>query len=64
MEFWDRELCIKWRIIDSLHNPDLSALVVGHVTPYKVKKEGYLLGSRLIITGRMLFFVVEQVFCP
>ena len=21
--FWDKELYIKWRIIDSLHNPDL-----------------------------------------
>ena len=33
-KFWDRGLYIHWHVIDSLHNPDLSViLVVGHVTP-------------------------------
>ena len=34
--FWDTGLYIKWCIIDSLHNPDLSIILVGHVTPYKL----------------------------
>ena len=37
--FWDRGLYIKWCIIDSLHDPDLSVILVGHVTPYKIKKK-------------------------
>ena len=31
--FWDRGLYIKWRIIDSLHDQDLSIITVGHVWP-------------------------------
>ena len=47
---------------DSLHNPDLRAIVVGHVTLYKIKKECYLLRSCLVDAGRMLLFMVKQVF--
>ena len=36
-------------IIDNLPNPDLSIIVVGHVTPYKIKKECFLLRSCLDI---------------
>ena len=39
VSFGDRGLCVKRHIIDSVHNPDLSIIMVGHVTPYKVKKE-------------------------
>ena len=34
--------------MESLHNPDLSVILVGHVTPYKIKKERYLLRSFLV----------------
>ena len=37
-EYWSG---IKWHIIDSLHNPDLSTIVVGHVTPLQ-NQEGML----------------------
>ena len=30
---------MKRHIVDSVHNPDLSIMMVGHVSPYKVKKE-------------------------
>ena len=62
--FWDQGLYIKWHIIDSLHNGDLSAFVVGHVTLYKIKEECYLLRNCLVDVGRMLLFMVEQVFLP
>ena len=57
---WDRGLYIKWRIIDSLHNPDLRVTMA----PYKIKKECYLLRSCLVDAGRMLLSMVEQVFLP
>ena len=53
---------VKWRIIDDLHNADLSANVVGRGTLYKIKKECYLLRSCLVDAGRILLFMVEQVF--
>ena len=34
------------------------------MTPYKIKKECYLLRSCLVDTRRMLLFMVEQVFLP
>ena len=37
-EYWSG---IKWHIIDSLHNPDLSTIVVGRVTPLQ-NQEGML----------------------
>ena len=40
--FWDRGLYNKRCIIDSLHTPYLSTIVVSHVAPYKIKKEYYL----------------------
>ena len=33
-----------------------------HVTPYKIGKACYLLRSCLVGAGRMLLFMVEQVF--
>ena len=39
-------------------------MVVGHVTPYKLKKECCLLRSCLADARRMLVFMVEQVFLP
>ena len=44
-------------IIDNLPNPDLNIVVVGHVTPYKIKKGCFLSRSCLGIA-----FMVEQVF--
>ena len=58
--FRDRGLDIKWHIIESVYDPDLSIIVVGHVTLYKIRKECYLLRSCL--AGRMLLFMAEQVF--
>ena len=52
----------KWHIIDSLHNPDLTGILMGHETPYKIKKECFLLRSCHADARRMLFFMVEQVF--
>ena len=50
---------IKSHSIDSLHNPDLRAVVVvGLVTTYKIKKECYLLRSCLD-ARRILLFTVE-----
>lgn len=34
------------------------------MTPYKIKKECYLLRSFLVGTRRMLFFMAEQTFLP
>ena len=34
------------------------------MTPYKIKKECYLLRSCLVNARRMLLFMVEQVFLP
>ena len=34
------------------------------MTPYKIKKECYLLSSCLVGARKMLFFMVEQVFLP
>ena len=56
--FWDRGLYIKWCIIDSLHNPDVSDIVA----PYKIKAEYYLLRSCLVDTMKMLLLSIEQVF--
>ena len=62
--FWDREVYIKWRIIDSLHDPDLSIVIVSHVTHYKTKKERCHLRSCLGGAGKMLLSMVELVFLP
>ena len=37
-KFWRLMLCQKWCFIDSLHDPDLRVIMVGHVTLYKIKK--------------------------
>ena len=34
------------------------------MTPYKIKKENYLLKSAPVAARRMLLFMVEQVFLP
>ena len=47
-----------------LQNPDLSSIVVGHVTPYKIKKQCYLLRHCIAPAGKVLLFTVEQVFLP
>ena len=36
--------------------------MVGHVTPHKLKNVYYLLRSCFVYAGRMIPFVVEQVF--
>ena len=46
--------------MDSLHNPDLSVIVVGHVTLYNIKKECYLLIS-CFVNARKLLFMIEQI---
>ena len=35
---------------------------MGHVTPYKIKKDCFLLRSCLVGARRMLLFMIEQVF--
>lgn len=49
-------------MIDSSHDPDLSVMLVSHVTPYEVEKECRLFRSCLVDAGRMSLFVVEPVF--
>ena len=61
--FWDRELYIKWHTIDGLPNPDRSAIVVGHVTLYKIKKECYLLRSCLLVQGECCCLWLSRYFC-
>lgn len=52
-------------LLTVLQNPELSSIVVGHVTPYKIKKECYLLRLCIVPAGKMmLLFRVEQVFLP
>ena len=52
-------------LLTVLQNPDLSSIVVGHVTPYKIKKECYLLRHCIVPAGKMmLLFRVEQIFLP
>ena len=54
--FWTRGLYIKWHIVDSLHNPDLSSPLQG--------KEGMLSFKELsYYARRMLLFMIEQYFC-
>lgn len=55
-------MCIKKCIIDSLHNQNLSIILVSHVTSYKIKKS--CLKSGLVDARGMLFFMVEEVFLP
>ena len=45
----------------SFHNPDVSTIMVGHVTLYKIKKKCYHLRRRLD-ARRMLLFRVEPLF--
>ena len=47
---------------DSLPDPDLSVMLVSHVTPYEMKKECCLFRSCLVDAGRMLLFIVEPLF--
>ena len=58
--FRNKGLYNKWHIVESLHSPDLGVIVA----PYKIRKECYLLRSCLADAGRMLLFVVGQVFLP
>ena len=58
----DRVIC--FFCIDSLHNPDISIILVCHMIPYKNKKDSYLLRCCLVDGGIMLLFKVEQVFWP
>ena len=46
----------------SFHNPDVSAIMVGHVTFYKLKKECCLLKSCLH-AERMLLVMVSRYSC-
>jgi len=48
-------------IIDNLHNPDLSVIMVSRVTPYKIKKK-CLLTNCVVDAARILPFLVEHVF--
>ena len=50
-------------IIDNLQNPDLSVIMVSHVTPYKIKKK-CLLTNCIVDAARILPFLVEHVFLP
>lgn len=50
-------------IIDSVHNPDLSIIMVVHVTPYRSRRI-YLFRSCLTDARSLLLFKVKQVFPP
>ena len=50
---WDRKLYLKWHMIDTLHDLDLSLILMGHVTPYKIQKQRYLLSSCFADARRM-----------
>lgn len=39
MEGFEREGSAWKDVINSIHDPDLSIIMVGHMSPYKVKKE-------------------------
>lgn len=47
-------------MIDRLHNPDLSTIMVGHVTPQKIRRECHL-SRNCFDVRRMLLFMVD--FC-
>ena len=51
-------------MIDTLHDLDLSLILVGHVTPYKIRKECYLFRSCFVDARRMFLFMVEFLFIP
>ena len=55
-------MCIKKCIIDSLHNQNLSIILMGNVTSFKIKKS--CLKSGLVDARGMLLFMVEEVFLP
>ena len=58
--FWDRGLYIKWPIINSPHNPDLSIIVA----PYKIKKKCYHLRNHDVDAKRVLLSMAEQAVPP
>ena len=43
--------------MDSLYNPDLTCIIVSHLTPHNTKKSEYLLRTFLVDAGRMLLFM-------
>ena len=50
-------------IIDNLHNPHLSVIMVSHVTPYMIKKKCLLINC-VVDAVEILPFLVEHVFLP
>ena len=53
--------CTPNDIIDSLFNPSLPIVVVGHVTPLQDQEGTLFLRSHLVDAGRILLFMAEQV---
>ena len=62
-KFFETEGCTSHDVLSTV-NPDLSIILVGHVKPYYIKKECYLVRSCLLGARRMLLFMVEHVFLP
>lgn len=62
-KFFEAEgFALNYTLLHSLHNQDLSVSQVGHVTPYKIRKECYLFRSCFVDARRMLLFMDEQGF--
>ena len=60
-KFFETEGCtLNDILLTGLHHPDLSAILVGHVTPYKTKKECRVLRNCLV--DAMSTWLVEPVF--
>ena len=57
--FWDRRLYIKWSVSESLHNPDLSAIVA----PHKMKNNGIFQGVVLLVLGECCSLWLSRYFC-
>ena len=53
--FEDGRLCMKRHISDTVHNADLSVIMVGHVTSCMIKKEFIFQGSVLLMLGECCF---------
>ena len=62
-KFFETEGCTSHDVLSTV-NPDLSIVLVGHVKPYQIKEECYLVRSCLLGARRMLLFTVEHVFLP
>ena len=51
----DGGLCMKRHIIDTVHNADLSVIMVDHVTSCMIKKEFIFQGFVLLMLGECCF---------